>query len=33
MDKIAVNMEGKEYKVDKGITVKEFIDTNVVDKS
>ncbi len=31
MDKIAVNMEGKEYKVDKGITVKEFIDTNVVD--
>ena len=32
MDKIAVNMEGKEYNVDKGITVKEFIDTNVVDK-
>ena len=31
MDKIAVNMEGKEYNVDKGITVKEFIDTNVVD--
>lgn len=32
MDKIAVNMEGKEYNVDKGITVKEFIDTNVGDK-
>ena len=32
MDKISVNMEGKEYNVDKGITVKEFIDTNVGDK-
>ena len=32
MDKISVNMEGKEYNVDKGITVKEFIDTNIVDK-
>ncbi len=32
MDKIIVNMEDKDYTVDKDISVKEFIDTYVVDK-